>query len=367
MDMALLNTLVGFDLKTRTIALDALLPSKKVPDGAMSSRKFQQIRTSIVEVGLIEPLSISQPDALKSEYLLLDGHMRVLALRELGETKAPCLIATDDETYTYNNRINRLSTIQEHYMLRRAIDRGVSKERLARAFNLDISSIDKRVNLLEGVTAGAVVLLRDHQFTPEVARVLRKMRPERQVEAVELMISANAINVSYAAALLNATPPEQLAGNHRPPKVKPAATSEQMAKLAREMDKVQGQYQQAEQTYGADLLHLTVAKGYLTRLLGNEAVRRYLNQHQAEILEEFQALVDTNALDVQVPGNSLEEDEEEGMDAGKDAESRTGKVLPPATDSSPPRVDHEQHDGNADPATGNTATTARIIPIAEAA
>jgi hypothetical protein len=53
--------------------------------------------------------------------------------------------------YTYNNRINRLSTIQEHYMLRRAIDRGVSKERLARAFNLDISSIDKRINLLEGV------------------------------------------------------------------------------------------------------------------------------------------------------------------------------------------------------------------------
>lgn len=367
MDMALLNTLVGFDLKTRMIALDALLPSKKVPDGAMSSRKFQQIRTSIVEVGLIEPLSVSQPDALKAEYLLLDGHMRVLALREMGETQAPCLIATDDETYTYNNRINRLSTIQEHYMLRRAIDRGVSKERLARAFNLDISSIDKRVNLLEGVTPGAVVLLRDHQFTPEVARVLRKMRPERQVEAVELMISANAINVTYAVALLNATPPEQLVGNHRPPKVKPAATSEQMAKLEREMDKVQGQYKQAEQTYGADLLHLTVAKGYLTRLLGNEAVRRYLNQHQAEILEEFQALVDANALDVRIPGSALDGDEEEGMDAGKDAEFRTGKVMPPATDSSPPRVDHEQHDGNADPATGNTATTARIIPIAEAA
>jgi hypothetical protein len=117
MEMAFLNVLVGFDLNTHVIALDALLPSKKVPDGAMSSRKFQQIRASIEEVGLIELLLVARPDAFKEEFLLLDRHMRVLVLKELGETDAPCLIATDDETYTYNNRINRLSTIQEHYML----------------------------------------------------------------------------------------------------------------------------------------------------------------------------------------------------------------------------------------------------------
>jgi len=287
MDMAFLNKLVGFDLETRMIRLDALAPSKKVPDSAIGSRKYQQIKASIVEVGLIEPLSVTRPDVSKDEFLLLDGHMRVLALRELGESEAPCLIANDDETYTYNNRINRLSTIQEHYMLRRAIERGVSKERLARAFNLDITSIDKRVNLLAGVTAGAVVLLRDQQFNPEVARVLRKMRPERQVEVVELMIAANAITVTYAQALLHATPPEQLADTHRPNRAKPSMTSEQMAKLEREMDKVQVQYQQAEQTFGADLLHLMVAKGYLATLLANDAVRRYLDQHYREILEEL--------------------------------------------------------------------------------
>lgn len=31
---------------------------------------------------------------------------------------------------------------------------------------------------------------------------------------MELMIAANAINVTYAEALLNATPPEQLADSH---------------------------------------------------------------------------------------------------------------------------------------------------------
>ena len=47
--------------------MDKLLPSKKVPDGIMSPRKYKQIVSSIHEIGLIEPLAVIQPDASKSE------------------------------------------------------------------------------------------------------------------------------------------------------------------------------------------------------------------------------------------------------------------------------------------------------------
>ena len=133
-----LNLTLGFDLETFQIPLDELMPSKKVPDGAMTTRKFKQIVSSIREIGLIEPLSVIKPAPDASGFLLLDGNLRVLALKELGQDTAPCLIAKDFETYTYNHRINRLSTVQEHYMLRRAIDKGVSKERLARAFSVNL-------------------------------------------------------------------------------------------------------------------------------------------------------------------------------------------------------------------------------------
>ena len=36
-------------------------------------------------------------------------------VKELGMDTAPCLMAKDDETFSYNHRINRLSTVQEHY------------------------------------------------------------------------------------------------------------------------------------------------------------------------------------------------------------------------------------------------------------
>jgi hypothetical protein len=65
--------------------------------------------------------------------------------------QAACLVSTDDESYTYNNRVNRLSTIQEHYMIRRVIDRGVSPERLAKALSVDVSQIMKKMSLLDGV------------------------------------------------------------------------------------------------------------------------------------------------------------------------------------------------------------------------
>ncbi len=164
-----LNTLLGFELETYQIPLDQLLPSKKVPDGVMSTRKYKQIVSSINEVGLIEPLSVIQPDRKKPEYLVLDGHLRVLALKELGMSVGPCLFAKDDESYSYNHHVNRLSTIAEHYMIRRAIDRGVSKERLARAFNVNLSSINRRINLLEGICPEAITLLQDKQFTPDVS------------------------------------------------------------------------------------------------------------------------------------------------------------------------------------------------------
>jgi ParB-like chromosome segregation protein Spo0J len=292
----LLSTLLGFDMETCQVSLDCLLPSKKVVNGTMSTRKYKQVVSSISEIGLIEPLSVIPADSERSEYLLLDGHLRVLALKELGMETAPCLIAKDDETFSYNHRINRLSTVQEHYMLRRAIDRGVSRERLARAFNVNLSAINRRVNLLEGICTEAIDLLQDKQFTPDVTRILRNMKGARQVEAVELMVSSNTITVAHAEALLKATPPE-LRTDVRPLERDKSSSIEQLVKLEKEMSQVQTQYKDAEQNYGSDLLNLVVAKGYLTKLLANDAVKSYVLRHEPEILEQFELVANTVSME----------------------------------------------------------------------
>ena len=294
--MAPLNTLLGFDLQTYQVPLEQLLPSKKVVDGVMVTRKYKQIVSSIAEVGLIEPLSVIQPDPEKPEYLLLDGHIRALALKNLGIDVAPCLFAKDDETYTYNHRINRLSTIQEHLMIRRAIERGVSKERLAKAFDVNTNSITRRVNLLKGICQEAIDLLQDKQFPPDLTRVLRNMKPARQVEAIELMLASSGITMTHAEALLKATPPDQRTDTS--PSTRPKAPPlEQIVKLEKEMNQVHSQYKDAENSYGSELLNLVVAKGYLNKLLANTSVKSYVERNEPEILSHLELVANTISME----------------------------------------------------------------------
>jgi hypothetical protein len=70
-----------------------------------------------------------------------------------------------------------------------------------------------------------------------------------------------------------------------------------MAKMEREMSNLQNQYKMVEQTYGQDVLNLVLAKGYLTKLLKNPSVARYLRQKYAELLAAFEGIIQTVSLD----------------------------------------------------------------------
>ncbi|MEF3062287.1 plasmid partitioning protein RepB C-terminal domain-containing protein [Ralstonia solanacearum] len=291
-----MSDLLGFIPAPLTIPMERILPSHKVPEGIQNSAKFRQILASIETVGLIEPLSVGKADKRTGQHILLDGHIRLLALKELEFTDAPCLVATDDEGYTYNNRVNRLSTIQSHVMIRRALERGVPPEKLAKALNVDVRHINSQARLLNGVCPEAAELLSDHHFSPNLGTVLRKLKSTRQVECVELMIAANNVTVAYAQALLAATPSNLLVRESKPRKLG-GVTVEQMAKMEREMGNLQGQIKLAEQFYGQDVLNLVLAKGYLSKLLNNDAVFRFLSQRYPDVLREFETLAQTGSLE----------------------------------------------------------------------
>src|SRR5437763_2215113 len=95
------------------VPLASILPVKAVEKTAKSSHKYRQIAASIREIGLVEPPVVTRDAKDPNCYLLLDGHLRIEVLRGLGESEVECLISTDDEAFTYNKRISRLSPVQE--------------------------------------------------------------------------------------------------------------------------------------------------------------------------------------------------------------------------------------------------------------
>jgi len=286
----------AFDRDILHLALDHLLPSRILGKDVPRSRKFEQIRVSMQEIGLIEPLSVTKPDARSGQCMVLDGHLRLAAARELGWREVACLCSRDDEGYTYNKRVNRLATVQEHFMILRALERGVSEERLARALDLDIETIRRKRDLLAGICPEAVELLKEAHFHQEVTRHLRKMKPARQVECVDLMLSVNNFSATYAEALMAATPAGQLVDPAQPKKVR-GLSMDQIARMEQEMSLVQSRFKAIEQGYNRNVMQLVLARGYVAKLLGNDAVARWLGRHQPEVRDEFRAIVSAVTLD----------------------------------------------------------------------
>ncbi len=280
----------GFQEKLIELVVEELLPTKSISICARKCRKYAQVLSSIREVGLIEAPVVA-PLKKGKGYLLLDGHLRIMALKELGVERVACLISTDDETYTYNKYINRLSAIQEHRMIVKAVQSGVSEEKLARVLNLDIGTIRNKKNLLEGICPEAIELLKDKAVPEPVFRVLRKMKAPRQINAAMLMNDQNKFNCNYAKALLDATPANQLVNKGKPKKETPAILARQ-ARLEEESLALSREIGSLKEQYGTAMIDMTSMQAYLKSLLGNDAVAKYLSELHGPTYDKFKHIAE---------------------------------------------------------------------------
>jgi ParB-like chromosome segregation protein Spo0J len=286
---------MAFEDEELRIAIADIQPLKLVSDGIKKSPKYAQIAASMREVGIVEPPIVARDRSEQGKYLLLDGHLRIDVLKHLGETEVVCLVSTDDEAFTYNKRVNRIAAIQEHRMILKAVERGVSEQRIAKALNVDVQSIRRKRHLLDGICAEVAQILKDKHIAMQTFTELKQMMPLRQIEAAELMVAMNKYTISYAKSLLAATPQSQLVESTKPKRVK-GLSEEQIALMERESVNLEREFKIAEKSYGTDHLDLVLTVGYLGKMIGNARVVRYLAQHHGEILAEFQKLSGIDAV-----------------------------------------------------------------------
>jgi hypothetical protein len=286
---------ISFERQVLELPIDAILPLRPMTKRITDTKKYARIATSIGEVGVIEPVVVARADR-EGRHMLLDGHLRLHVLRERGDTTVSCIVSDDDEAFTYNKRVNRLATVQEHYMIARAIDRGVPPGMIAAALGIDEKVVMRRRNMLDGIAPGAVEILKDRPVNAQVFDVLRRMKDYRQVETAELMASMNNFTFAYAKAILAATRQDDLAKPDQP-KAIAGMTSEQMARMERELEKLNNDYRAIESTFGDDVLQLVLAAKYLGRLIQNANVAGYLEARHAEVIGEFRTIVAAASLE----------------------------------------------------------------------
>lgn len=286
---------IAFEMRKFRVPLDHILPVRQVKDPHTKIERYKTILASIKEVGMIEPLMVYPNRGQEGTYLLSDGHLRLIALKELGESEADCLLARDDESFTYNSRISRVSPIQEHRMIKKAIQNGVKPERLAAALSKPLQAVRACLKLLDGICEEAAELLKDKAMSFKVLCLLKHVTAVRQIEIAEFLISANNFTVGYVEALIMGTPKDQLVAPEKP-KQKKGLTREEMARLQQEMESIGRDYRAVEQSYAESVLNLTLIRGYAKKLLENGKVTKFLRMNYQDIFEEFEAITSAEAL-----------------------------------------------------------------------
>lgn len=256
---------------------------------------YMRIRASIRAIGLIEPLSVY---AENGSYVILDGHLRFLACKELGIKSVPCIVYPEKDAYTFNRMVSRLSGCQEMRMLRKSLET-LDEKTIAGVFGMH--SIRHR--LAPTLTAQLHQKVSEAFEADLIGRLtaieLTCVMPERQVEILSDMKRVNDFSPAFVRAMILKTVPAM-----RNPKRSPTRRwSEDKAKrkdLVQRLEDAEKQHEfftRLYRQYSADLLKMAL---YVRKLITTPEVACYLKSHHETTLEELSSI----ALDAPIVTNA---------------------------------------------------------------
>lgn len=116
------------------------------------------------------------------------------------------------------------------------------------------------------------------------------------------MSSASNYTSTYAKALLAATRQGDRARSTQPSQVG-EITRADLALMKREVETIKQDFKAVDAAYGEDMLHLVIATSYISKLVRNRRIERYLEDNHPEILEEFKAIIAAASVGA-LPGSS---------------------------------------------------------------
>ncbi|MDR1844957.1 MAG: RepB plasmid partitioning protein [Citrobacter amalonaticus] len=274
--------------------IDRLVCSRPLPVNIRMSSKYKQIMTSVSEIGLIEPVVIFIEDDV---HKILDGHLRIEVLKDLNITHAHCLVSPVNEAYTYNKRVNRLTILQEQKMLRKAVESGVSTDKLCAVLGVSPGIINTRLHISDGIAKEVIALLAEKNVSQNIFDILRKMKHYKQTECVRTMISLNNFTKKFALSLLHSMSPEHLVTKNKDESNKDLIKT--LARLEKEMAALQVETQNIQHEYAENNIRLIIVKSYIIKLFRNSEIMHWLYDYNIEffdLLKKVSGIDDLNNI-----------------------------------------------------------------------
>ena len=197
------------------IPINEIDPHPNQPRKDYSEKLLRELSASIVEFGVIQPLSVR---VRRGRYELVSGERRLRAARLAGLEKVPCIILTvtmEESTLlalVENLERRDLNIVEEAEGLNLIMRLyGLSQEETARRLGRSQSAVANRLRLLK-LSPDVLDTLRTSGLSERHGRaLLRLASTEEQRNALHCMIEDNmnvALAEEYVETLLNPPPPQ---------------------------------------------------------------------------------------------------------------------------------------------------------------
>ncbi|MEN4745370.1 plasmid partitioning protein RepB C-terminal domain-containing protein [Pantoea agglomerans] len=284
-----------FNEKTVSFRLSDLIYTKKLPTNYKSSQKYIQIKSTISALGLVEPILI-YIDGADGTAKILDGHLRVEALKDIGEEIVACLVSTVYDTYTPNKKVNRITIIQIQKMLKEAVRVGVPEDMLCSALNISSDSLKSNLSVLKGICPEVIELFNDRDIPKNTFMILKRMIPFRQIECANIMIKFDNYSKIFAQSLYHSSSPDLLNDKGKPNIDERSGNRKAIERLEKEMAQVHFDTQKIKENYGSNSLKLTIVISHIKKILENPKVFHWLLRNKQDYLSELTKISDIEKL-----------------------------------------------------------------------
>lgn len=267
--------------------VDELIYSRPLPVNVRSSMKFKQIAVTVSEIGLIEPVIVFVDN--EGGKRILDGHLRIEVLKDLGVKKVHCLISPVEDSYTYNKRVNRITIVQEQKMLLRAVEAGVSVDKLCTVLGVSVQTVQSKLRISEGIAPEVLALLAEKNVPQALFGLLKKLKPYKQIEVVDTLVSINNFTKKFLESMLHALPQEHFVdAGHA--KEESNDFRRHLERLEKDMISVQIETSKLDDEYSENTLKLVIIKGHLERILSKNDILHWLYDNHPDYLSVFKQI-----------------------------------------------------------------------------
>jgi hypothetical protein len=150
--------------------------------------------------------------------------------------------------------------------------------------------------MLKDICPEALELLKDKPVATAAFALFKQVQPIRQIEMAELMNKMKNYSKSYAAGLVSRTKADLLA-DEAPAKRPARPKLEDIARMETELQSLEQDILHVDESYGRDVVNLTIARSYVKKLLENARVTKYLAAKHADVFAEFQRIQEAASLE----------------------------------------------------------------------